>query len=114
MRKVLALKEEWDVFKALCSKELMNIYTDENITCDNINKMINTLNALGFCNLAEELINYKTDCNKAEILTDEGKKDAVVFIKLFLENICTNKLKTHKKSLTEVSHGEEDYVGGSS
>lgn len=110
MRNVLALKEEWDVFKVLCPKELMDIYTDENITSEKSIAMINTLNALGFFSLANELTNLREDDIEEEITTDLCLKDTIFFIKQFLDNIKSDGLRERfSKTVKNFMNAEQFY-----
>jgi len=89
----LSSREEWDVFKILCPKNIIDIYLDENICKVDKNKIVYMLNALGFHALAAEYAHLSFTNGEDDVSSGGMKKNAVLFIKMFLENIKSDGLR---------------------
>lgn len=105
MRSFLAPKEEWEIFKILCPKEIMEIYMDENISLYNCEKMLQMLSLLGLDSLCRDFMKWKyleLDYIE-ETLKAQGydvslgkhcsRKEAITFAELFLCNIKSDGLR---------------------
>lgn len=92
MRTFLVTKEEWEIFKILCPKELMDIYLDKNIDLCIGKNVGYALNALGFHGLAYDFLEMGLMKEEQENLSCNNE-DVIPYVRMFLGNIKSEGLK---------------------
>lgn len=107
------VKQEWEVFKALCPKELMKIIKCKKISFYTYENIINLMKNLGFNELSMWLLMGKysamyDNTENAEKLIDELSPETVchdyngrLFTKIFIDNIENEYLKEYFSQLNK-------------
>jgi len=107
-------EQEWELFKILCPKEIMDIAESPDITTFQYIKVYNMLLALGFYDCATQFLESKYDLikkNRAKnnetdllVLTSTSmrqNKFSDDFVQLFISNVRNMHLQKHFKNYSE-------------
>ena len=105
------IRQDWEVFSAICPKAIMKIIKSRKMTFLHYHNIANAMSRLGFFELSMFFLIEKYDimCKNtpdADTLTQEAdllspKYNGSVFLEMIISNITNDKLKEYFKKQTE-------------